>query len=145
MRVGVLLAWMTMVGTVVLSGTASAQSASSPKEPYPLIPYTARAVIVNPDQGKMGVYRSLSQLAWEAYESNNYAQAAVLARILERVWDRGEGDLRKSSPEAWSAIDKSMDKFIGPLIVYQKTGEVLPLGTEAANYQQYLKELDLAD
>ena len=145
MGVGGLLFWMSMVGFIALSGTASAQNASFHAGPYPLYPYTARAVIVNPDQGKMGIYRSLAELAWEAYESNNYAQAAVLARILERVWDRSQGDLRKSSPEVWSAIDKSMDKFIGPLIVYASTGEVLPVGTEAANYQRYLRELDAAD
>jgi hypothetical protein len=60
---------------------------------------------VNPDQGKMGIYRSLAQLAYQAYLSKDDHAAGALGRFLERCWDQGEGDLREVSPDTWSQID----------------------------------------
>src|ERR1700728_1820411 len=54
---------------------------------------------IDPDQGKMGTYRALAELAYQSYEKKDNTTAAVLARILEKSWDRGEGDLRKSSSD----------------------------------------------
>ena len=74
--------------------------------------YAARTAIVNPDQGKSGVYRSLAQLAYQAYVEKNDGEAAVLAHILERVWTNERASLHTSS---WETIDKSMERFARPL------------------------------
>ena len=123
------------------SVAASAQNASLPP-----VRYIAQATVVDPDAGKMGTYRTLAQLAFEASIENHAAQAGVLARILEKVWDRGEGDLRKSSPEVWSKIDKSMDGFVKPLISEgaSANGKVSS-ALLSKLYQQYLSDLATAD
>ena len=120
---------------------APAQNASLP---YPAYPYTAKAMVVNPDQGKMGVYRSLAELTYQAYLEKDDGQAAVLARILERVWDRGESGLRTSAPETWGKIDKSMDGFIKPLIGASKN-ERADNSVIASRYEAYLANLATAD
>ena len=103
--------WLSICFPALLGGlffvcsAAVAQTASQP-------------ALIDPDQGKMGIYRALAQLAYQDYEKKDDESAAVLVRILERVWDRGEGDLRKSNPAAWRAIDHSMDMFIGPIVLY---------------------------
>lgn len=127
---------------LLLTVSTSAQTAAPVIAP----PYTARAAIVDPDQGKMGTYRSLAQLAYEACVENHATRAVVLARILEKVWDRSEIGLRKSSPEVWSRIDKSMDAFIKPILSQgaQEGGSPnSPMLTKV--YQQYLRDLDAAD
>src|ERR1700734_758831 len=42
------------------------------------------------DDTHMGSYRALAELSHEAFEKGDVARAAVLARILERTWDKGE-------------------------------------------------------
>jgi hypothetical protein len=122
---------------------AQSPGPASPPPPDRLY-YAARAAVVNPDQGKMGVYRSLAELTFDAYEDKKDSEAAALARILEKVWDRGETDLRKSSPDTWSKIDRSMDAFIKPLIATQVgIGAAEPKVMKA--YQQYLDALATAD
>jgi hypothetical protein len=135
---GVVLGVLSILSLPALT---SAQSAPPPER------YVARATVVDPDQGKMGTYRALAELAYEASIEQHDAEAAALARILEKVWDRGEGGLRQSSPDTWSKIDRSMDGFIKPIIAEGTThsggNAASALVTQA--YQQYLHELDAAD
>jgi hypothetical protein len=42
------------------------------------------------DNTRMGSYRALAQLSFQAYQKGDNATAAELARILERTWDQGE-------------------------------------------------------
>jgi hypothetical protein len=63
---------------------------------------------------------------------------------LEKSWDRGEGDLRKSSPDVWSKIDSSMDGFVKPLTRFAQTGRA-DGAKERAAYEQYLSSLSTAD
>jgi hypothetical protein len=128
-------------GVLVLPCMVPAQDTPLPNPTYP---YAARAAIVNPDQGKMGVYRSLAELTYEAYVNKDDAQAAVLARILEKVWDRGETNLRASTPAVWTRIDKSMDGFIKPLSVGIHQGRADGAIISAA-YERYLATLASAD
>src|SRR5580700_1497322 len=51
------------------------------------------------DDTKMGPYRALAQLAYEASQKGEGPTAAKLARILERTWDKAEdygGDMALS-------------------------------------------------
>jgi len=70
----------------------------------------------------MGSYRALAQLAYRAYEQKDDKTAAILRGFLERVWNRGEGDLGETAPDTWSKIDRSMDGFIKPLTGFAQTG-----------------------
>jgi hypothetical protein len=101
-------------------------------------------VDIDPDNGKMGAYRTLAQLAYRAYEQRDDKAAAILARVLERVWDRGEGELQKTAPETWSKIDRSMDGFIKPLTGFAQTGRADETKERAA-YQLYLDSLSATD
>jgi hypothetical protein len=95
------------------------------------------------DNTKMGAYRALAQLSFQAFQKGDNAMAAELARILERTWDKGEGDLSKSNPDVWKQIDGSMDGFIKPVLHYAaKTPD--PAAVQAA-YNAYLEKLKLAD
>jgi hypothetical protein len=102
------------------------------------------SVDINPDSGKMGSYRALAQLAYRAYEQKDDKTAAILGRVLERVWDRGEGELRKSSPDVWGKIDQSMDGFIKPLTGFASAGRA-DEAKERAAYQAYLDSLSVAE
>lgn len=95
------------------------------------------------DNTKMGSYRALAELSYQAFQKGDNATAAVLARILERTWDKGEGDLRKSSPDTWSGIDSSMDGFIKPVMNYAASAPD-PAKVEAA-YKTFLEKLKQAD
>jgi len=98
---------------------------------------------ISVDNTKMGSYRALAELSYQAFQKGDNATAAVLARILERTWDKGEGDLRKSAPDIWSQIDSSMDGFIKPILRYA-SGAPDPAKVEAA-YNMYLEKLKQAD
>jgi hypothetical protein len=95
------------------------------------------------DNTKMGVYRALAQLSYQAFQKGDNATAAELARILERAWDKGEGDLSKSSPDTWKQIDESMDVFIKPLIRYSAKAPD-PAQVQTA-YNEYMEKLKQAD
>jgi len=103
----------------------------------------APAARITVDNTKMGAYRALAELSYQAFQKGDNATAAVLARILERTWDKGEGDLRKSSPDTWSAIDSSMDGFIKPVMGYASSAPD-PAKVEAA-YNTFLEKLKQAD
>ena len=76
------------------------------------------------DNTKMGPYRALAQHAFAEFQKGDMATAAQLARVLERVWDKGEdygGDtaLKKTHPDLFEQIDKAMDEFVNPLMEYR--------------------------
>ena len=100
------------------------------------------------DNSKMGPYRALAQHTFAEFQKGDNAAAAQLARVLERVWDKGEdygGDtaLKKTHPDLFEEIDKAMDDFITPLTEY-KTKALDPAKVKAA-YNAYLEKLKLAD
>lgn len=100
------------------------------------------------DNSKMGPYRALAQHTFAEFQKGDSVAAAQLARVLERVWDKGEdygGDtaLKKTHPDLFDEIDKAMDDFITPLTDY-KTKTPDPAKVKAA-YNAYLEKLKLAD
>jgi hypothetical protein len=100
------------------------------------------------DNTKMGPYRALAHLAYNAHQKGDDVTAAQLARILERVWDKAEdygGDtaLSKTNPDVFKQVDKAMDDFITPLENYSKVPpDAAKLKTA---YIAYLEKLKLAD
>ena len=42
------------------------------------------------DNTRMGAYRALAQLSYQAFQKGDNATEAELARILEGTWDQGE-------------------------------------------------------
>jgi hypothetical protein len=100
------------------------------------------------DKTKMGPYRALAQLAYAASQKGDHANAATLAVILERTWDKAEdygGDtaLSKTNHALFDQIDKAMDQFISLLVDHA------PSAPDAAKvrsaYTQYLEKLKQAD
>lgn len=100
------------------------------------------------DNGKMGAYRALAELTYQAFEKGDNATAAKLARILERTWDKGEEgggerSLAKTNAELFEQTDEAMDAFIKPLIGYEKS---LPDRSKVdAAYHVFLEKLKQAD
>jgi len=100
------------------------------------------------DDTKMGPYRALAQLTFAAFQKNDAATAAELARVLERVWDKAEdygGDtaLSKTNRKIFDEIDKAMDQFITPLVEYK--AKAPDAAKVKAAYNAYLEKLALAD
>lgn len=100
------------------------------------------------DNTKMGPYRALAQLAYTAAQKGDNASAAMLAKILERTWDKGEdygGDmaLSKTNHARFDEVDKAMDQFITLLIEHQNSAPD-PAKLKAL-YTNYLEKLKLAD
>jgi hypothetical protein len=98
------------------------------------------------DNTKMGAYRALAQLSFQGFQKGDNATAAELARILERTWDRGEGQERqvgKPSRDLYNQIDEAMDVFIEPLMNY--TARPPDASKVQAAYNDYLEKLKLAD
>lgn len=96
----------------------------------------------------MGPYRALAHLAYAAFQKADYATAAQLPKILERVWDKAEdygGDtaLSKTNPTMFKQVDKAMDDFITPLGNYAKAPPDAAKVKTA--YNSYLEKLNLAD
>ena len=100
------------------------------------------------DDTKMGPYRALAQLTFAAFQKNDAATAAELAKVLERVWDKAEdygGDtaLSKTNRKVFDEIDKAMDQFITPLVEYKSKAP--DAAKVKAAYNAYLEKLALAD
>jgi hypothetical protein len=100
------------------------------------------------DNTKMGPYRALAHLAYAAEQKGDFATAAQLGKILERVWDKAEdygGDtaLSKTNPDLFKQADKAMDDFIAAVQAGTKT----PADTAKlkATYNNYLEKLHMAD
>jgi len=103
---------------------------------------------VGVDNSKMGPYRALAQLAYAASQKGDNATAAMLAKILERTWDKAEdygGDtaLSKTNHALFEEIDKAMDQF-GNLLIEHPSSAPDQAKLKAA-YSNYLEKLRLAD
>lgn len=100
------------------------------------------------DNSKMGPYRALAQLAYAASQKGDNTSAAMLAKILERTWDKAEdygGDmaLSKTHHAIFEQVDKAMDQFI-TLLLEHPTSTPDAAKVKAA-YTQYLEKLKQAD
>jgi len=100
------------------------------------------------DNTKMGPYRALATLAFNASQKGDNTTAATLARILERTWDKSEdygGDtaLSKTNKKLFDEVDKAMDQFVS-LLVEHPTSAPDPARLRAA-YINYLDKLKQAD
>ena len=100
------------------------------------------------DNTKMGPYRALATLAFNASQKGDNATAATLAKILERTWDKSEdygGDtaLSKTNKKLFDELDKAMDQYVS-LLVEHPTSAPEPARLRAAytNYIDKLKEAD---
>ena len=100
------------------------------------------------DNTKMGPYRALAQLAYAASQKGENAQAATLAKVLERTWDKAEdygGDmaLSKTNRALFDEIDKAMDQFISLLTDHPSAApDPGKLKTAYLNYLDKLKSAD---
>jgi len=104
--------------------------------------------IAGVENTKMGAYRAIAQLSFEAFKGGDKTLAAKIARILERTWDQGEegscnNALKATNPNLFQQIDQAMDLFIGPIIFHGKTQMDL-IKVEAA-YDDYVRKLTLGD
>src|ERR1700733_11000453 len=78
------------------------------------------------DNTRMGAYRALAQLSFQAFRRGDNATAAKLALVLERTWDQGEwknsgdGSFCKANRSVCQPIDHALDVFIGPIVNYSK-------------------------
>lgn len=100
------------------------------------------------DNTKMGPYRALANLAFNASQKGDNATAATLAKILERTWDKSEdygGDtaLSKTNKKLFDDIDKAMDQFVS-LLVDHPTSAPDPARVRAA-FTNYLDKLKAGD
>jgi len=100
------------------------------------------------DNTKMGPYRALATLAFNASLKGDNATAATLAKILERTWDKSEdygGDtaLSKNNKKLFDDIDKAMDQFVS-LLVDHPTSAPDPARLRAA-FTNYLDKLKAGD
>jgi len=101
------------------------------------------------DNTRMGAYRALAQLSFQAFQKGDSAIAAELARVLERTWDQGEwhnasdGSYCKASRSVCQPIDQAMDVFINPIMNYSKKA---PDATAVqAAYNDFLEKLKQAE
>ena len=100
------------------------------------------------DNTKMGPYRALATLAFNASQKGDNSTAATLAKILERTWDKSEdygGDtaLSKTNKKLFDEVDKAMDQFVN-LLVERPTSAPDPARLRVA-YTNYLEKLKVAD
>ena len=100
------------------------------------------------DNTKMGPYRALATLAFNASLKGDNSTAATLAKILERTWDKSEdygGDtaLSKTNKKLFDEVDKAMDQFVSLLVDHPTTAPD-PARLRAA-YSNYLEKLKQAD
>ena len=101
------------------------------------------------DNTRMGAYRSLAQLSFQAFQKGDNATAAELARILERTWDQGEwknssdNSFCKANRTVCQPIDHGLDVFIGPIINY--SNKAPDQAAVQAAYGDFLEKLKQAD
>jgi len=100
------------------------------------------------DNTRMGPYRALAQLSFQAFGRGDTAMAAELARVLEQTWDRGElhgggKSLSTINSDLAGQIDKAMDVFIKPLTHYAKAAP--DVAAAKAAYDAYLEKLKQGD
>lgn len=100
------------------------------------------------DNTKMGPYRALAQLAFNASQKGDNATAATLAKILERTWDKSEdygGDtaLAKTNKQIFEEIDKAMDAFVSLLMEHANSAP--DAARVRTTYNNYIEKLKLGD
>jgi len=100
------------------------------------------------DNSKMGAYRALAQHIYADFQKGDLAAAALMAKVLERLWDKAEdygGDtaLSKTNHGLFEQIDKAMDDFLSQ-ITDAKGQPRNPAKVKAA-FNAYLDKLKLAD
>jgi hypothetical protein len=100
------------------------------------------------DNTKMGPYRALAQLSFQAFQKGDIATAAELTRILERTWDAaeeegGERSLAKTNKDLFEEIDKAMDRYIKPVIHHDV--KISDNATVQAAYKEFLDKLKQGD
>ena len=100
------------------------------------------------DNTKMGPYRALAQLAFNASQKGDNATAAMLAKILERTWDKSEdygGDtaLSKTNKQLFDEVDKAMDSFVSLLIDHANSAP--DAARVKVTFTAYMEKLKLAD
>jgi hypothetical protein len=131
----VLLYFFPLLGLALLCTSSAAAQSKAPQS-------------AGVDNTKMGPYRALANLAFNASQKGDNATAATLAKILERTWDKSEdygGDtaLSKTNKKLFDEIDKAMDQFVS-LLVEHPTAAPDPARLRAA-YTNYLDKLKQAD
>jgi hypothetical protein len=103
---------------------------------------------VGVDNSKMGPYRALAQLAYTASQKGDNPGAAMLAKILERTWDKAEdygGDtaLSKTNHALFEEVDKAMDSFVNLLIDHATSApDAAKVKTAYAAHLEKLKQAD---
>lgn len=100
------------------------------------------------DNSKMGAYRALAQHIYADFQKGDLAAAALMAKVLERLWDKAEdygGDtaLSKTNHGLFEQIDKAMDDFLSQ-ITHAKGKAPDPAKVKTA-FKGYLDKLKLAD
>lgn len=101
------------------------------------------------DNTRMGAYRALAQLSFQAFQKGDNGTAAELARVLERTWDQGEwknssdNSYCKANRIVCQPIDHALDVFIGPITNYASKAPD-PTAVQAA-YSDFLDKLKQAD
>jgi len=132
------MAWLAVslaVGMTVFAGVAGAQERKLPQT-------------VGVDNSKMGPYRALAQMAYATSQKGDNAGAAMLAKILERLWDKAEdygGDtaLSKTNHALFEEVDKAMDQFVNLLIEHPSSApDPAKLKLAYASYVEKLKQAD---
>jgi hypothetical protein len=125
---------LVLVFAVLFANSAAAQTKA---------PQTAGV-----DNTKMGPYRALATLAFNASQKGDNATAATLAKVLERTWDKSEdygGDtaLSKTNKKLFEELDKAMDQFVTLLVEHATTApDPARLRAAYTNYLEKLKEAD---
>jgi len=125
---------LVLVFAVLFANSAAAQTKA---------PQTAGV-----DNTKMGPYRALATLAFNASQKGDNATAATLAKVLERTWDKSEdygGDtaLSKTNKKLFEELDKAMDQFVSLLVEHATTApDPARLRAAYTNYLEKLKEAD---
>jgi hypothetical protein len=127
---------------VAVAASAAFSNAAQDKQQKPI---TQTAGV---DNTKMGAYRALAQLSFQAFQKGDIATAAELSRVLERTWDAaeeggGDNSLGKTNSDLFEQIDKAMDVFIKPIINHAKKAPD-PAEVEAA-YNDYVAKLKQGD
>jgi hypothetical protein len=125
----------SVLGLALLFANSAAPQAKSPQS-------------AGVDNTKMGPYRALATLAFNASQKGDNTTAATLAKILERTWDKSEdygGDtaLSKTNKKLFDEVDKAMDQFVSLLAEHPTTAPD-PARLRAA-YTNYLDKLKQAD
>ena len=101
------------------------------------------------DNTRMGAYRALAELTYEAFRKRDNTTAAELARVLELTWDQGQyhntsdKSFCKEHASVCHPIDDAMDDFIRPIMNYSKKAP--DPGTVKAAFEDFLEKLEKAE